>query len=194
MEGKPRSSAMLGESGFERLADDAYFTEPWVTRALIDTALIRGPVWEPSCGRGDMVGELVCNDVTVGEWSDIRDYGYFATTVRSFLTFTEMPEECVSIVTNPPYANGGEFVAHAIDLTRATKGQVWMLLRHEFDCAATRRRLFLHRAFACKLVLTRRPRWDWWTDKPSKASPRHNFAWFGWDWLHEGPPILRYAP
>ncbi|KKL53279.1 hypothetical protein LCGC14_2277000, partial [marine sediment metagenome] len=39
-----RRSAMHGESGFERRERDSYFTESWVTEALLDTVHIRGPV------------------------------------------------------------------------------------------------------------------------------------------------------
>jgi hypothetical protein len=43
-----------------------------------------------------------------------------------------------------------------------------------------------------KVVLTKRPRWS--TD--DKASPRHNFAWFVWDWSNPNGPeaILRHGP
>lgn len=96
----------------------------------------------------------------------------------------------MSIVTNPPYSLAEEFVRHALDLTRAAGGMVAMLLRHEFDCAATRRDLFDMRAFAYRMALTRRPRWIAGTT----GSPRHNFTWFVWDWRNERPAICKLLP
>jgi hypothetical protein len=28
----------------------------------------------------------------------------------------------------------------------------------------------------------------------SGAAPGFNHAWYVWDWLHDGPPLLAYAP
>jgi hypothetical protein len=61
-----------------------------------------------------------------------------------------------------------------------------MFLRNEFDCGKTRRGLFNGKnpkfPFAHKIVVTKRPRWI----EGSKGSPRHSYAWFVWDFAHEG--------
>src|SRR5262245_13340533 len=36
---------------------------------------------------------------------------------RDFFSETAMPEGCEAIVTNPPFRSGGQFVAHALDLS-----------------------------------------------------------------------------
>ena len=109
-----------------------------------------------------------------------------------------------SIVTNPPYKTvdtndeewayikdlagkycmGGKvslaelFCRHAIELMRPVGGQVAMFMRNEFDCGRGRMGLFQYPPFHRKIVVTKRPRWI----AGSTGSPRHNYAWFVWDW------------
>jgi hypothetical protein len=65
-----------------------------------------------------------------------------------------------------------------------------MLLRTDFDHAATRAHLFAScPTFARKVVLTRRIRWF----EQSAGSPSFNHCWMVWDRLHRGPPTLAYA-
>ncbi len=99
---------------------------------------------------------------------------------------------CVAnIVTNPPYKQACDFVERALVLIRPVEGKVAMLLRNEWDSASTRQHLFSkHAHLALKLVLTKRP--VWFPNREHKASPRHNFSWFVWDWKHEGPAEIRW--
>jgi hypothetical protein len=65
-----------------------------------------------------------------------------------------------------------------------------MLLRADFDSAATRRHLFADcPAFAKKVVLTKRIRWI----EGSTGSPSFNHAWFLWDQRNSDVPRLSYA-
>lgn len=188
-------STMYGESGFARREADAYFTEPWVTACLAGRVSFRGRVWEPACGRGDMSKALQAQSYDVFS-TDVRDWGADVQYLKDFLTHLEVPAGCESIVTNPPYDAAESFIQHALNLTEPVQGMVAMLLRNEFDCARGHRRFFHdHPAFACRLTLTKRPRWAWWeTDRKDKAAPRHNFMWAIWDWQNRGMPTVRYAP
>jgi hypothetical protein len=68
---------------------------------------------------------------------------------------------------------------------------VAMLLRVDFDSAATRPHLFgVCPAFARKVVLTRRIRWL----ANSYGSPSYNHAWFIWDVYQAELPTITYAP
>jgi hypothetical protein len=67
---------------------------------------------------------------------------------------------------------------------------VAMLLRTDFDHAATRAHLFARCSmFAKKVILTKRIRWF----DDSNGSPSFNHCWMIWDRLHRGPPTLAYA-
>jgi hypothetical protein len=174
-----KKSAMHGESGYARRERDAYFTPEWVTRAMIEQMEIGegSRVWEPAAGAGAMVNPLKSAGALVYA-SDIVAYdGFRLDETRDFLAFDRMPPGFTTICTNPPYDQAEKFIWHALDLTQGCQGDVIMLLRNEYDCAAGRREMWSW-PFKMKLVLTRRPRWS----DDSKASPRHNYAWFIWSW------------
>jgi len=193
----------LYKSNFERRERDRYFTEPWVTRALIRNLPARihqGLVWEPAVGRGDMAREIqdagytvTASDIDLSEFPRDLDLDL---EVLDFLTddppFSWL-EDVSAVLTNPPYDKAEEFIRRSLDLG---VGYVAMLLRSEFNHASSRVDLFRNKPFAREIVLTSRPRWDWWL--PSEeldlrklngqyAGPRHNFSWFIWDRGQEGP-------
>jgi hypothetical protein len=189
-----RRSSMLGESGFTRAPGDTYFTEHWVTQALLSRVQFRGTVWEPACGRGDIAEVLIDNGYKV-MISDIagETLGCSGASEADFLTHSSPGDAMFSIVTNPPYTHAEQFILKALDLTERASGMVAMLLRNEYDCAASRRDLFERESFAAKLVLTKRPRWVEGNGQQS-ASPRHNFAWMIWDWNHSGNARIEWLP
>jgi len=101
-----------------------------------------------------------------------------------------MPEDINSIVTNPPYAMAQSFIEKALECVGG-RGFVAMLLRCDFDHAVSRRHLFADcGTFSKRLVLTKRIKWF----EGSAGSPSFNHAWYLWNYLHDGPPTLAYAP
>jgi hypothetical protein len=195
---KTRKAATLGEAGYERKERDFYPTEPWVTRALCQAVDLRGDprkigyghVWEPACGNGRMAKVLD----EAGYWviaTDITDYGYGSSGI-DFLECQPKrtaPSWFGAIVTNPPFNLAVQFILRALALTKETGGTVAILQRHEFDAPRSNHPLF-QPPFAAKLILHKRPRWS----DDGKAGPRFPYAWYLWDWRHQGPPILRYLP
>lgn len=172
------------DSGYERKERDLYETPEWVTFALAPH-LPSGQwgIWEPAAGSGKMVRALQ------GRGHLVR--GTDIETGEDFL-LSEKPSALYAIVTNPPYALADEFIEHALKLIEPQGyGFVAMLLRTDFDHAKTRRCYFAdHRAFAKKIVLTRRIKWF----EDSAGSPSFNHAWFLWDFAHQGAPTLAYGP
>jgi hypothetical protein len=168
------------ESGYERKLLDQYETPAWVTLALIPhLPVITGKVWEPACGSGKMVAALrqVGFDVIGSDIADGAD-------------FLGQPAKrgIGAIITNPPYALAREFIERALSFDSVRV--VAMLLRTDFDHAATRAHLFADcPMFAKKVVLTKRIRWF----EDSNGSPSFNHCWMIWDRLHRGPPTLAYA-
>lgn len=184
---KPRRSPRLGQAGYERIPHDFYPTPPWVTKILVNEyypRLCLAPVWEPAAGDGRMAVALEDEGIACIQ-SDVQ-------TGKDFLSTTELPAGTDCIVTNPPYRDGmaERFVRHALDLTKPVNGFVAMLLNVSFDTAGGRVDLFRHRAFAGRIVLTKRIRWI----EGTTGSPRENHAWFVWDWVLGGVPVSIYAP
>jgi hypothetical protein len=180
-----KKSAMHGESGYERAEHDFYETrEAWITRALLKRYPLEGPVWECACGRLAMAKILAEHftdrDVIASDIADHfgDEYPELLPWVRlDFLGVREMlangrGEAAHAIVTNPPYDLADRFARKALELTRPAGGQVALLLRNEWDS------------------LTRRPRWS----DEDKASPRHNFAWFVWDWRAKELRRMAWGP
>jgi hypothetical protein len=177
---------MLSNKNYERRAWDHYETPVWCTEVLLKHEDFTR-VWEPAAGKGAISNVLKAAGVDVYS-SDIQDYG-FGYDVKDFLLTWE--NDGRDIVTNPPFAEdlADEFINHALLLTKNFGGRVAFLLRNEFDCASSRQNLFdVKSPFAAKIVLTRRPKWIAGT----KGSPRHNYAWYIWDWQWNKYPAIVY--
>ena len=179
-----KDAAMLGESGYERVEADHYCTPQENVDCLLQHVDIHPNVWEPAAGKGDISERL--NDYGRKVWSsDIIDYGFDDTfTLGDFLQTHELPDPSIrAIVTNPPYLGDlpEDFIRHALKLMLPVRGQVAMFLRNEYDCSKGRMDLFGLPPFHKKVIVTKRPRWI----AGSTGSPRHNYAWFVWDWRHK---------
>lgn len=169
------------DSGYERKPLDCYETPEWVTLALVPH-LPRPPraVWEPARGSGKMMAALGVLDVQIVGTDIATGDDFFSVNIPSD-----------AIITNPPYDSATQFIIRALCLMEPVSGMVAMLLRTDFDHAASRRCLFADCASFCKkIVLTKRIRWI----EGSTGQPSFNHAWFIWDWQHKGPPTLAYGP
>ena len=182
----PNNDPVILASTWARREWDHYETEEWVTEALLKHESFT-KVWEPAVGKGKMAKVLQKHGADV-YGSDIWDYGC-GYDVADFLLTWGNPDQR-DIVTNPPFAEdlADQFIEHALLLTRPFGGRVCLLLRNEFDCAVSRRHIFGEAPFACKLVLLKRPRWV----ADSTGSPRHNYAWYIWDWSWGKEPTIIY--
>ena len=188
-----RDKSMLGESGYERIEAEHYCTPQENVDCLLEHFTPHGGtnlIWEPACGKGDISARL--NDYGYETWSsDLYDYG-FGTPGMDFLAQTKLPNPNVrAIITNPPYGDLAEaFIRHALKLMQPVRGQAAMFMRNEYDSSKGRMDLFGVPPFHKKIIVTKRPRWI----ADSKGSPRHNYAWYVWDWRHKaGAPGIAYS-
>ena len=194
------SDKAMIQSNFDRIEGERYWTEHWITEALISRAgeFIPDHIWEPAAGRGDITSvlhghgyDVVSSDIDGGEFK--IDVGFM---LCDFLE-VHAADAMQGIITNPPYKLAQQFVERAIwQMHRGNISFVAMLLRSEFKHAKKRKHIFGGCPdYLGEICLTKRPRWDWWfRDKP-KAAPRHNFSWFMWKKAHgfDADPIQRFS-
>lgn len=172
--------AMVG-SNYARLPNEAYMTidADWIIPALLKAVPIEGRILEPCAGRGHMVYALreAGHDVVA------RDlFAYPDPLVPDIESGCDLLEISTLagfdwVVTNLPFKDQDEFLAHLLRLAAEARCGVAVLTRMEW-CLAQARRFLVHEHpnFAGNVLLTRRPRWS----EDEKAAPRHNFSWSVW--------------
>lgn len=200
------SDPALYASNYERQPNDRYWTEPWVTNLLLQKLGGRlldmdGYIWDPAAGRGDMSSilldyglDVVASDIDLSEF-DSASCPCFESDFRTAIDMIDiaMPginsDDLKAVICNPPFGKLADIFLRQMLETKSLE-VVALLLRSEFNSAGKRSELFDEKAkfkFAYEIVITKRPRWDWWFREEPEASPRHNFSWFVWDKKWEGP-------
>jgi hypothetical protein len=108
---------------------DLYESPPEAVHALMRVEKLPPFIWEPACGPGSIVRVLraaghsvVASDLVDYKSADQDHHGW------DFLLECRIPDGVQAIVTNPPFKNAGDFVAHALELCP----RVVMLLRLAF--------------------------------------------------------------
>ena len=191
-------------SGYDREGRDFYATPDWVTEALLRHVRLRGPVWEPCCGDGAMAKVLASRGHNVVS-SDIAERG-FGTPGIDFLACRSLPNDCRSIVTNPPYGDTGshkgqarsslamlKFLQHALTLAASVQGQLALLVRLQWIAGQRAAAVMSAAPFAATIVLTRRIQWFSMGERTNHA--QHHHAWVVFDHAHPTgtPPALVFA-
>jgi hypothetical protein len=191
-------------SGFNRQAFDFYPTPDWVTHALVRHVPLRGPIWEACCGDGAMARVLQRHRHQVVA-TDLHDRGFGRGRV-DFFQQTEFPDGCQTMVTNPPYGDGGEliratnasvgmlkFVRHALDLTARANGQLALLVRIQWMAGKRASTLIASGPLSRVVVLTKRI--CWFDHGPKTNAGQHHHAWLFWDYAHDrsSPPTMVFG-
>lgn len=164
---------MNWHSGYDRIPQDRYETDEWVSEIILPYIEHLSRLWEPACASGKMVRVLARGGRFV-----------VSSDINGGIDFLKQPAfpfaiGAQGIVTNPPFSLAQEFVEHALTLMRPARGLVAMLLPVMWDCAQERDHLFKpHPAWRQKIVIRRRIRWI----PGTKGNPRLYHAWYIWDW------------
>lgn len=167
--------------------NDLYETPAVAVRALLATEWLPQRIWEPACGPGAIVRELIGAGHEVVP-TDLVSYGCPGQVAEmDFLKLHGAPFGVDCIVTNPPYKHARAFAEKAVELCP----RVMMLLRLAFYEGITRGSLLdtgtlarVH-VFRKRLPMMHRNGWE-----GPKASSMTAFAWFVWDRSHRGPTTL----
>ena len=199
-----REGRAIHISGYDRRENDFYPTPAWVTEALLSSVTLRGPVWEPCCGDGAMARVIEESGQSVVA-SDLVNRGYGRPGV-DFFDCEAFADGCGSMVTNPPYGDGGgsakgvevpgaliKFVNHAIKLTERADGQLALLVR--FQWMAGKKAANTISAGPLSKVVVLRKRIRWFDRGPTTKQGQHHHAWLFWDCNHERgrPPEMVFA-
>jgi hypothetical protein len=188
-------------SGHDRQPNDFYPTPDWVTEALLKHVTLRGPVWEPCCGDGAMARVLERTGHKVVA-TDLVDRGFGRGGV-DFFDCSSFPAGCRTMVTNPPYGDGGrvansqlalqDLVRHALDLTMRADGQLALLVRFQWLAGKRAAALISSGPLSRVVVLTKRIQWFSMGDRTTTG--QHHHAWVFWDCSHGRllPPSLVFS-
>ncbi len=223
-----KDPAMLGGTKYPRAENDHYPTPARVTESLlsiIEDDLPTMQFWEPFVGNGAIYNILapvarnacssdlvryegfepnaLCDFFQLYNDDDEDGYRKALAADKSPLMMHELENifgfrpDC--IISNPPYGKDAErSVRKALELMEPEFGYVAFLMRHEWDCAKTRRDLFDHPAFSAKITLRYRPIWVKKKEGEKSKSPRFSYAWYCWDFTKAAQtpfakPELLYA-
>lgn len=109
----------------QRESSDYYATDPSAVAALLNAKQLQGGIYECACGAGHLSEELLLHGYTVYS-TDLIDRGYGISGV-DFLSVDCMPDNCRTILTNPPYKYAVPFIHHAISLLPADGEAIFLL-------------------------------------------------------------------
>jgi hypothetical protein len=158
--------------------DDLYETPSEAVYALLEVEDLPDSLWECACGAGAIVRALRYSGFHVYA-TDLVDHGCSGSESRiDFLLEQCAPDGIEAIVTNPPYKNADQFVAHALRLVP----RVIMLLPLRFLESERRTPILdsgtLARVHVFKNRLPMMHRVGWAGPRATSSIP---FAWFVWD-------------
>lgn len=171
---------------YPRRKNDNYPTPPEVAKVLFDRIWFASTVYDPAAGAGH-------NILKVAKTKGYRPMSSDIIKGQDFVTRSRPLPDRTDIVTNPPYGDRRgslslAFIEKSLELTKAHKGKVAMLLPVDFDSGKTRQHVFGgHQAFAEKIILLDRIKWF----KGKSGSTNH--AWFIWNWKNTDVPTIKYA-
>jgi hypothetical protein len=180
-------AANPGRHSLAARGDDLYETPPVAVQALLRVESLPELIWEPACGPGSIVGILRAAGHQVYA-TDLSDWGCpDSENGIDFLLEWAPRFHIGAIVTNPPYKQANQFVAHALMLCP----RVIMLLRLAF-LESERRADILEggqlarvHVFRKRLPMMHRHGWQ-----GPRASSSIAFAWFVWDRAYRGKTEL----
>jgi hypothetical protein len=169
---------------------DCYETPPVAVAALLRVEKLPHRIWEPACGRGNIVNVLRAHGHEVVA-TDLIDYGPPITFPgywdRDFLRETSLPEGTGAILTNPPFMIVEKFVAHALELAPP---MIILLLRLAFPEFKRRCNILEGTGLARVHVFRKRlpmMHRDGWAGR--KANSGMAFAWYVWERGYSGPTL-----
>lgn len=170
-----------------RQPQDFYATDPNSLRKFLDIFPLSKhiPILEPACGMGHLSEVLIERGYKVTS-SDLYDWGYGKTNVDFFKDYQDWDG---TILTNPPYSEGLEFVKKALDIV--PKGNlVIMFLKAQFVEGKKRREFF--DKYPPKYIYYFTERQVCGKNGKFPKGSAVCYSWWVWEKGYTGEPITRW--
>jgi hypothetical protein len=120
------------KSGYERAENDFCIKPRWLVETLLGVELFEGPIHDPFCGGGNVVGACL-QHALAATGSDLFDRGFGVQRDA----FSTTPIE--NLIRNPPFARIENVIQHFLPLVRQ---KLILLARLNILDGQDRRRLF----------------------------------------------------
>jgi hypothetical protein len=187
---RPRLNKMARERRVTSKAVRDWFRTPrWATEALMQREVFPGDIWECAAGDGAMADPIAAAGYNVVT-SDIEPQRA-GIEQGDFLETRALPQGCLSIITNPPFKLGGEFVRHALGLGAE---KVAIIQRVAFLEGLDRHQTIFGPTPPARVwVFSRRV--TMWAGEAAEQREKGGamaFAWFVWESGHTGDTALRW--
>lgn len=163
-----------------RKKDDFYATPDDAINALLEREYMAGSIWEPACGDGAITKRLKSYGYKNIYSTDLVDRG-FGDDHFDFLTSNH---RAGTIITNPPFNIGTEFVLHALE---QADEKVFIFNKLTF-LEGTKRRDLIFSQKNLKKVYVFSKRVTFNGDKGGMLA----FAWYCFDKRFHGNPELHF--
>ena len=178
----------------ERADLDYYATEPKAVEMLLQQEDFSQFIWEPACGEGHISEVLLKNGFDVLS-TDIVNRGYKGQRIEiDFLKanlFSDLSENCMDIITNPPYSQAKEFIQKALDIS-TPETKIAMFLKLTFLEGQARRKLFEENPPKIVYVFSKRVKCAKNGNFENISSSAVAYAWFIWVKGFKGEPVIRW--
>lgn len=183
----------------EREADDYYTTDPTAVLQFINNlskyrARLAGgffdTIWEPACGCGNISKVLIDAGYKVYS-TDLFDRGFGVSGV-DFLQTTKMPNNCDTIITNPPYMLANEFILHAMDIL-PIHGRYFALMNLSYLTGQKRHKEIYDKGYLRAIYVYPHRINCYKNNKNTGHSSPVNYAWFEFS-PSNAKSIIKFAP
>lgn len=178
-------SSMLGVISHpgERASGDYYTTDPEAVLQFVNhihqQRLLAGgffnTIWEPACGCGNISKVLIDSGYKVLS-TDLYDRGYGVSGV-DFLQTTSVPNNCDTIITNPPYCLANEFILHAMEIL-PPHGRYYALMNISYIAGIERQRDVYANGYLAAIHVYPHRIHCYKNNEVTKHSSPVNYAWF----------------
>ncbi|MGP1611679.1 MAG: NAD(P)-dependent oxidoreductase [Catonella sp.] len=166
---------------------DFYATDRRAITELLERERFREKIYEPACGGGH-IGKVLEEYGYIVKAADICYRGYGEEKEVDFFT---VKENALDIVTNPPYFCAGDFLRHALDISKEGV-KIAMLFRLAFLEGQSRYEIFKKYPPKTVYVFSKRLNCAKNAEFEKYKSSAIAFAWFIWEIGYKGKTQLKW--